>query len=82
MVKKISNSAVFLLFFSNIAFGQTIITGTVKDVKGVPIPGASVLPKDAKKGTSTNTLGVFTIETNPEGFLTITAVGLPIQPYQ
>jgi hypothetical protein len=54
---------------------QTNITGTVKDVKGMPIIGASVFPKDSKKGISTDTLGSFSIKTNPGGSLTISAVG-------
>jgi hypothetical protein len=65
----------FLLVLANSAIAQTTITGTVKDAKGMPVAGASIVPKDAKKGTSTDTSGLFSIKTNPGGFLTITAVG-------
>jgi CarboxypepD_reg-like domain len=72
----------FLLFFFgllmimvNQAGAQTTITGTVKDSKGMPVIGASVFPKDSKNGISTDTLGFFSVKTNPGGSLTITAVG-------
>ena len=64
-----------LLLLANTVIAQTAITGTVKDTKGMPVAGASVLPKGTKKGTSTDSLGLFTIKTNPGGLLTITAVG-------
>jgi hypothetical protein len=54
---------------------QTTITGTVKDAKGSPVSGASVFPRNSKKGISTDTLGFFSIKTNPGGSLTISAVG-------
>ena len=66
---------VLLMVLVNQGVAQTNITGTVKDVKGVPIIGASVFPKDSKKGISTDTLGYFSIKTNPGGSLTISAVG-------
>jgi CarboxypepD_reg-like domain len=54
---------------------QTTITGTVKDVKGIPVTGASVFSKNSKKGISTDTLGFFSVKSNPGGSLTISAVG-------
>jgi hypothetical protein len=65
----------FLFLAINAVVGQTTITGTVKDAKGMPVVGASIIPKDAKKGTSTDTSGLFSIRTNPGGFLIISAVG-------
>ena len=65
----------FLFLLINTSIGQTTITGTIKDIKGLPVSGASVFPKDAKKGTSTDNAGSFIIKTDPAGFLTITAVG-------
>jgi hypothetical protein len=65
----------FLVVVAGKTIGQTTVTGTVKDAKGTPVSGASVVPKDTKKGTSTDTSGLFSIKTNPGGFLTITAVG-------
>jgi hypothetical protein len=65
----------FLFVIADRAIGQTTVTGTVKDAKGAPVAGASVVPKDTKKGTSTDTSGLFSVKTNPGGFLTITAVG-------
>lgn len=75
MRQKFLSPLLLLLISSTICFSQTTITGTVKDGKGTPVAGASVVPKDAKKGTSTDTSGLFSIKTNPGGFLIITAVG-------
>lgn len=42
-------------------YAQTKITGTVKDNKGLPIPGVSVLQKTTKNGVSTDENGKFTL---------------------
>ncbi len=43
---------------------EIIITGTIKDGKGQPIPGASVVVHNTKNGTFTNAEGKFTIAVN------------------
>jgi hypothetical protein len=66
--------------------GDTIIhksksvQGVVKDEKGQPIPGASVMIKGTKKGVAADTLGRFAIKDLPmPAVLTISAVGYYLQ---
>ena len=51
------------------------ISGTVTDDKGAPLPGASVMLKDAQKGTVTNAAGQFSIDAKPGDVLVISFVG-------
>ena len=57
-------SFLFLIFASSSVFGQATIkvTGTVKDNKGLGIPGVSVTVKGTSIGTTTDNVGAFTIE--------------------
>ncbi|HET7118969.1 MAG TPA: carboxypeptidase-like regulatory domain-containing protein, partial [Hanamia sp.] len=52
-----------------------IITGTVKDEKGDPLAGVSVILKGTNKGTSTDTDGHFTIDANAGDVLEFTFIG-------
>ena len=52
-----------------------IITGTVKDEKGNPLAGVSVIIKGTKKGTSTKADGSFTIDANAGDILEFTRIG-------
>lgn len=52
-----------------------IITGTVKDEKGNPLTGVSVIIKGTNKGTSTNVEGHFNIDANAGDVLEFTFVG-------
>jgi TonB-linked SusC/RagA family outer membrane protein len=51
------------------------IIGTVTDDKGAPLVGASVMVKDAKKGTVTNAAGEFSIDAKPGDVLIVSFVG-------
>jgi hypothetical protein len=51
------------------------ISGTVTDDKGAPLPGASVILKDTKKGTVTNAEGQFSIDAKPGDVLVISFIG-------
>ena len=70
-----------LLFLGIFVFGYNakaqIITlkGKVSDEKGLSIPGASVKIKGTRKGTITNTEGIFTIECNGPAILSVSAIG-------
>lgn len=50
-----------ILFIPWNAYAQTKITGTVKDSKGIPLPGVSVAQKNTKNGISTDENGKFTL---------------------
>ncbi len=53
------------------------ITGTVKDDKGNPIAGATIEAKEAKQSTTTNLLGIFSIDIgNNVKSLVISSVGM------
>ncbi|HHG85993.1 MAG TPA: carboxypeptidase-like regulatory domain-containing protein, partial [Bacteroidetes bacterium] len=47
--------------------GQTKISGTVLDNKGLPLPGANVYIKDSYDGATTDTAGVFKFKTTETG---------------
>jgi outer membrane receptor protein involved in Fe transport len=69
--------AVLLMFGSVSAFAQTTsIVGTVVDTAGAVVPGASVVAKNPKTGTSfeatTSGAGTFTIPSVPTGTYTVT----------
>ncbi|MES2004486.1 MAG: SusC/RagA family TonB-linked outer membrane protein [Bacteroidota bacterium] len=56
-------------------FAQTTVTGKVMDDKGSPVPGASVIEKGTKNGTSAGADGAFSIKVKPGASLVISAVG-------
>ena len=72
---------VLLMLFGVLVFAQThIISGTVKNSNGQPIPNASVTVKNSKQGTITNSDGSFSFSVGPNSnVLTISAVGVVSQ---
>ena len=54
---------------------QSKINGTVRDLDGAPIAGASVKVKDKTGGTQTDMSGKFTIEAGANDVLVISAIG-------
>src|SRR5580704_7430342 len=60
-------------------FAQQTITGKITDSKGSPVSGATVKVKSTKKGTSTNSDGVFKIQANSNDILEITSIGFKSQ---
>jgi len=54
---------------------QTTVTGKVMDDKGSPIPGASVIEKGTRNGTTSNNDGGFSIKVKQGASLVISAVG-------
>lgn len=69
------------LFFCGITFAQTSITGSVKDSKNEPIPGANVKVSGDAAGTVTDSDGNFTLSTTkkPPFDLEISSVGYGTQ---
>jgi len=59
--EKIFYSLTFLMLFSLVAIAQTTITGTVKDAKGITLPGVSVRVKGTQTGAVTDDNGKFSI---------------------
>src|ERR1700678_1085386 len=54
---------------------KTIVTGKVTNSSGAPVPSASVRIKSAQTGTSTDTLGAFSLRVQTADSLIISAVG-------
>ena len=74
---KIKNYLVILfLFVMGSAFAQTeVITGTVVDASGMPLPGANVIIKGTTIGTQTDFDGEFAIEASPGDVLLVSFLG-------
>ena len=67
---------VVLLISSSAIFAQTKLTGKVVDETNQPLPGASLVVKDTKTGSSTDFDGNFTLETSiSSGILQVSFVG-------
>lgn len=72
-----TKSLLFLIFsFSQIAFSQQDVSGTVKDEYGMPLAGVTVLETGTDNGTATNFDGQFTITiSNSDASLTFRYLG-------
>lgn len=75
---------ILTLFFCSISFAQTTISGTVKDDKGQPIPGANVRVVGDNAGTVTDADGKFNLKTTkkPPFSVEISSVGFANQTAQ
>jgi len=72
---KLLYSLTFLLFITFSAFAQSTITGTVKDSKGITLPGVSVRVKGTAVGAVTDNDGKFSIRAAENSTLTFTYIG-------
>lgn len=61
---------------------QIQIAGKITDSNGKPISGVTINVKGANQGTSTNENGLFTLNTNANAILSISAVGYSPQEIQ
>lgn len=75
MLKKIVLFTVVLCFSFIAMAQQRQITGTVVDVKGYPIPGATVLAEGTQNGTATDLDGKFTLMAPANGTLQVSFIG-------
>ena len=67
---------VALFFVTATVLGQTKITGTVVDETNQPLPGASVLVKGTKNGTSTDFDGKFILNAKADsGVIVVSFIG-------
>src|ERR1700733_1978971 len=71
----------FLLLAGTLS-AQTTISGTVKDTKGHPIPGASLAIKDSYDGATTDSTGVFRFQTTEKGTLTLVTTNIGYNPVE
>ncbi len=73
---------VFLISMSTLAFSQTTVSGTIKDVAtGEAIPGVNIIVKGTVTGTISNTRGEFSLKVNqaPPFTLTFSYIGYATQ---
>ncbi|MCK8141526.1 SusC/RagA family TonB-linked outer membrane protein [Flavobacterium sp. I-SCBP12n] len=69
-----------LVLAAQITFGQErVVSGTVSDNAGMPLPGASVLVKGTKNGTQTDFDGTYSIKVSPNQMLIFTYIGMKTQ---
>src|SRR5688572_29213588 len=71
---------VFCLFFCLLNFSiqaQTQLTGFVKDIKGVPVAGATISINESYDGTTSDSTGYFSFSTSEKGqqLLIVSAIG-------
>ncbi|WP_163325937.1 vWA domain-containing protein [Draconibacterium mangrovi] len=67
-MKQFIISLAFLLLFSGIGLAteQRIISGTVSDETGSPLPGVTVMVENTSRGTITDLSGYYSIGVNPQ----------------
>ena len=74
-MKSLSKLLLLSLLSLQFAIAQEIITGTVTDDQGVPLPGATILIQGTSNGVSSDFDGNFQIEGSQEDVLEISFVG-------
>ncbi|SHJ45951.1 SusC/RagA family TonB-linked outer membrane protein [Pseudozobellia thermophila] len=78
MINKYKQTTVLLLLFMfNVAWGQEgVISGTVIDQNGLPLPGVNILVQGTTRGTQTDFDGKYTIAADEGQTLIFTYLGL------
>lgn len=72
----------FLCLFmvlSHTLYAQDLVTGSVKDETGQPMPGVSIVIKGTSKGTVSDTDGKFSLEVPTNGTLVFSFIGMTTQ---
>ena len=70
----------FLLFVG--ANAQTIISGVVKDSKGISLPGVNIFIKDTYDGTTSDASGKYSFTTEETGEKILIATSIGFQPFE
>ncbi|UZO79697.1 TonB-dependent receptor [Aquimarina sp. ERC-38] len=66
---------IFLFLLCQLGWAQQVITGTVIDAAGTPLPGVNIIEKGTNNGTVTDFNGVYTLEASPTGTLVFSYIG-------
>ncbi|WP_264531374.1 SusC/RagA family TonB-linked outer membrane protein [Flavobacterium sp. N502540] len=70
----------FLVLVAQLTFAQErVVSGTVSDNTGIPLPGVSVLVKGTKTGTQTDFDGKYSIKAAPNQVLVFSYIGMKAQ---
>jgi TonB-linked SusC/RagA family outer membrane protein len=64
-----------LLLFSNVAYAQTIISGSVVDESGISLPGVNVLEMNTTNGTATDVDGNYTLKVQDNATIVFSYIG-------
>ncbi|GAA4442803.1 SusC/RagA family TonB-linked outer membrane protein [Pontibacter saemangeumensis] len=77
MITKQFVLCLFLSLLVSLAYAQTksTVTGTVKDAKGAPLPGVSIIEAGTNNGVATDVSGNFTIAVQPDAVLQVMFLG-------
>lgn len=78
-MKKLNILFVLLCFFANFAVAQELISGTIKDTSGDPLPGASVVEKGTSNGTVADFNGNYKISVEKGKTLLFSFIGFQSQ---
>ncbi|MBC7915699.1 MAG: TonB-dependent receptor, partial [Pyrinomonadaceae bacterium] len=83
-IKKLGLAFLPIILLGSVAFAQHVVTGSVKDSKGLPLPGASVLVRGTSTFANTDSVGNFSLTVNIETpfYLRVTYVGYKPQDFQ
>jgi iron complex outermembrane receptor protein len=73
-----------LILSAGFTFAQSTVTGIVKDSKGQPLPGATVIIRGTNKGASADKNGQFSLKATvpPPFYIRISSVGYKPQDFQ
>ena len=64
------------------ANAQTIISGVVKDSKGISLPGVNIFIKDTYDGTTSDASGKYSFTTEETGEKILVATSIGFQPFE
>lgn len=79
---KISVAILFLFLIPSSLLSQTLISGTVTDIKGVPIIGANIYFEGTYDGSSSDENGKFSFETSERGSQTLIVSYVSFEPFK
>ena len=65
----------FAMLLTSFAWSQSKVTGTVKDTDNNPVPGANVIEKGTKNGTTTGFDGDFSLNIADNAILVVSYTG-------
>src|SRR5438876_284507 len=69
---------VVLIVLAQNSVAQTLVSGTVRDLSGNPVSGATVALKDSYDGTTTDSLGKFSFATVEKGEQVVTVSSIAV----
>jgi TonB-dependent starch-binding outer membrane protein SusC len=79
-IYRILGVSALVLFSCMVAHAQEqLVSGTIKDNTGVPMPGVNVLLKGTTTGTSSDTNGKFSLKASPSDVLVFSFIGYATQ---